>query len=622
MANVGQPHPIDAFLTERGIRKQAGTKAFEAGKRLYETGCVRSLGAYEDQVGAMVFTHEPNHARLLVQPGSLGLACTCRVGAAGRFCEHCVATALAWMNRRIEPSITDTNRDTRDGLVLMPGNGSRTAGVGNPAAANGNGRHAPANRPGEIALEDVTTMLMLLDKEMLVEMILSQATVDKKLLEGLIEAAAEAKATGAFDMEEYDLDTIRRDIEETIVPYELGGRSTTGAFAAEIVQIAQSLIEIVGTRTDQRKLLDVIELALERTAIAEENTRGDGLLPALIAMAGAWCNALAHIALDPEESAKRILAVVRRNESPALFRAIAHSLDLLADDTLDTLRAECLSALTTAPASPAVVIRYGRNYISATPLTIFILEFATSFGDADLVLALLTRNPTTGAEYCAIIDVLTDADRRNEALSWAERGLAALPIQDNAAVVEFLKDEYKRRGNHVRRAEMMLIDFERNGALSAFSHLRSAAKKAGTWATLRDRAYTFARKSATDRERDSTLVVEMLLHEGETEAAWNEAITGGCGHDTWMRLASARSATNPRDALAVYQTRIDELGGETSQGAYIEIVHILKLVAPVMEALAESFGEYLGELRTLHKRRRTFITMLDDAFPEQRAARG
>lgn len=601
MARTTQPHPIDALLNERGIRKQAGARVFEAGKRLYETGSVRSLGTYDDEVGAMVFAPEPNHARLLVKPGALGLVCTCYDGAVGRFCKHCVATALAWMNR----------------------DSDRVVGAGaDRAASNGNGSHAAANPIGEITIDDVTAMLMMADKEMLVEMILTQAEANPEFMGALMAATAEVMPGGAFEMETFDLDVIRRDIEETIVPYVPGGRGATGQFAAEIVQLAHDLSALVGTRTDQQKLLDVIEFALERTSLAEVNARGDGLLPALIAMAGAWCGALARIGPTPENLAKRIVAFVLRNESPELFRAIAHCLDMLADDAHAALRAECLTVLNVAQGSPTVLVRYGRNYIRATTLGIFLLEYASAFADTDLALAPLTKNPTAADDFRAIVDVLTDTHRRDDAVSWAERGLAALPVGDCAAMVEFLTAEYKRRGNHVRRAEVMLIDFERSRSLREFAALQTAATKAGTWNTLRERAYEIARGSESGAEHDATLVVEMLLHEQDVEAAWNEAITGGCRHATWMRLASARSATNPRDALAVYQARIDELGGVTDQEAYAEITGILKLAAPLMETVGERFEEYVGELRTQYKRRRTFIALLDEAFREGRTARG
>ena len=68
----------------------------------------------------------------------------------------------------------------------------------------------------------------------------------------------------------------------------------------------------------------------------------------------------------------------------------------------------------------------------------------------------------------------------------------------------------------------------------------------------------------TDRRRGmgrstrggSTLLVEVFLHEGDSDAALAEARSGGCTATVWMQLARAREKDHPCDAAAIYRESI------------------------------------------------------------------
>ncbi|MBS1913345.1 MAG: hypothetical protein JST22_15260 [Bacteroidetes bacterium] len=469
---------------------------------------------------------------------------------------------------------------------------------------------------GDVDIEDVLAALMVADKEMLVAIILSQATAHPELMHGLLEMAAKAKAEGAIGMndeaEEFDLDAARRDIEMVFTEYRLGRAGSAGIFAADLVEIAHELTGLVETGVDRGKLLDLIEFILIQTAHATERARRDALRPALSAIAGTYCLIL-HAALRrPEEQAARLLAVALQGESTNLAQTLARSLRPLSDETVAKLRAQCVASWENAHFADD-----GADE-QTEMLATFILEFASEYRDTDLTLAVLTKDPTTGMDYQAIVQTLQKAGRNDDALAWAERGLAALPLHDSVPIVDYLKGEYRRRGMQRQRTEMMLIDFAHRPSTATYRQLRISAEEAGMWDEMRTRAFETVRAlTSAGTEPDATLAVQMLVHDGNIDAAWNEALTAGCNNETWLILASHRSATHPADAIAVYTARIEELAGTTDQESYAEIVRILQLAAPLMEVSEPSFNEYVAELRTLYKRRRTFIGLLDRAFPDR-----
>ncbi len=102
----------------------------------------------------------------------------------------------------------------------------------------------------------------------------------------------------------------------------------------------------------------------------------------------------------------------------------------------------------------------------------------------------------------------------------------------------------------------------------------------------------------------------MLLSDGEPEAAWqvHGAHPGwDPGPQRWMRLAEAREASAPGDALDIYLQLVDFQLETTGKAAYVRAVGILKKAAQAARA-ADRQGEFAA-----HRRRPTFIAVLDKA---------
>ncbi|NLH50764.1 MAG: hypothetical protein GX444_19490, partial [Myxococcales bacterium] len=160
--------------------------------------------------------------------------------------------------------------------------------------------------------------------------------------------------------------------------------------------------------------------------------------------------------------------------------------------------------------------------------------------------------------------------------------------------------------------ELIWAIFTERPYLDSYKTLKDHAARARSWPQWREKALTFVRdqietekrKSKTDRytwgrSADHSTLVEIFLFEGDAEAAWNEAKTGECSDNIWMRLAEIREKDHPEDTLSVYKAHIDLIVAQTNDNAYREAVRYLDKIRGLMERLgkADDFPTYLNSVR-------------------------
>jgi cupin 2 domain-containing protein len=93
------PAPFAHVLHRRTILALAGTPIFARGHRYYREGRVEGLARSDGRLTARVRGSEPYDVAIWVRGDGLAYACSCPFAAEGAFCKHCVATALAWLDR-------------------------------------------------------------------------------------------------------------------------------------------------------------------------------------------------------------------------------------------------------------------------------------------------------------------------------------------------------------------------------------------------------------------------------------------------------------------------------------------------------------------------------------------
>jgi uncharacterized Zn finger protein len=113
-------------------------------------------------------------------------------------------------------------------------------------------------------------------------------------------------------------------------------------------------------------------------------------------------------------------------------------------------------------------------------------------------------------------------------------------------------------------------------------------------------------------------LVDVLLADKEPDAAWEVATADpdwDAGDRRWMRLAEAREANHPGDALEVYLRLADRELETTGRAAYTRATRILKLAVRFAASADRTadFTDHMQMLRDRHRPRPTLIAMLDKA---------
>jgi uncharacterized Zn finger protein len=110
-------------------------------------------------------------------------------------------------------------------------------------------------------------------------------------------------------------------------------------------------------------------------------------------------------------------------------------------------------------------------------------------------------------------------------------------------------------------------------------------------------------------------LVRVLLWERKIEAAWCEAVAGGCTNDLWLELAANREKDHPEEVLPVYQRQIEPTLARTNNEAYRAAVALLRKVRSLMVRLGQEaeFGPYLESVRARFKMKRNFVKLLERA---------
>jgi uncharacterized Zn finger protein len=134
---------LATILTRRAVHRMADAGSLERGADYAARGRVHGLAHDGEVVVAEVVGGRRYRVRLWAEDGELAHACTCPVGDDGRFCKHCVAVGLAWVDAR-SPAVEE-----------------------------------------QPSLADVRAHLSSLGSEALVELLMEQAAVDERLLRRL-----------------------------------------------------------------------------------------------------------------------------------------------------------------------------------------------------------------------------------------------------------------------------------------------------------------------------------------------------------------------------------------------------------------------------------------------------
>ena len=231
--------------------------------------------------------------------------------------------------------------------------------------------------------------------------------------------------------------------------------------------------------------------------------------------------------------------------------------------------------------------------------------------DAGRLVELLGGDLTAPHQFTRVAEAMVELDRPADALAWARRGI----VETNGWQVANLYDLAARlltaSGALDDVVTLRREQHERIPSSATYTKLQAAARATGTW----DAEIVSAR--AVLAGRDPAGFIDALLADGDDDHAWATATTTSrdLTASLWQRLAEAREAAQPAEAMAVYLRLTDDALQQADKRAYQAAIRHLKAAhrAATTADRQANFAERLTALRERNRRRPSLIAMLDKA---------
>jgi len=559
---------LGEMLDEELLAELAGPASFARGVQYAADGAVVRLRVVGDVVEATVQGTHAYRVRLSVDAGGqVECSCSCPAAADGACCKHCVAVGLQWLQ-------------------------------GDPVGGGSDEQVLRAYLHG-------------LGVDGLVDLVVEQADRDHRFGEWLAGQVLRA-AAGPFDV-----GACRALLERAMrVRGYVDYREAWGFFQGveEAIDVVADLLE----DGHAEAVVELCEYAVELLgAIAGQVDDSDGgTMETLARLEELHLTACEGSAVDPVVLAERLFSMAMASELDAFSQAPQRYAEIL---------------------GPAGLARFGELVEAAWAkgeddkedgesrwlLGSWAEQLAREAGDVDRLVAIKARVLSSDVGYRQIVEVLVEAERHEEALGWAQRGLAATAVHYQPWLREFVASTYRAGGRLEEAVALRAEQLRDTPSLQTYQALKDDADALGVWPERREAALAQLRDAATPSRKvprwgrqDRSTLVEIFLWEGEVGAAWEEAQAGGCSESLWRRLAAERAEDRPQDTVAVYRKLVGQAVGMTNNRAY---EHAIELLAELEQALpaqaADEHGWLVAEVRELYRRKRNFAKLLDQRWP-------
>ncbi len=555
-------------VLSRALKQLAGSPYHSRGETYFRNGKVKRL-IDDGAVTAEVAGTRKYQVQLWEEEGELNYDCSCPVGQDGGFCKHCVAVALAYLER--DPK-----------SVRSP-------------------------------FEDIRRYLSNLDSSDLVEMVLEACRRDERLYEKLLLKAAERGDVAAA------IRSWKQALERATATHDFVSYRDTPNYAAGISDVIEALDDWLA---DGRaaEVVALAEFAVERVEEAIQSCDDSG------GEIGGLLNHLGDLHLraclaarpDPEKLAERLFRLELNDEWGTFYDIPERYTKALKKRGLTVY--QTLAEAEWAKLPPLTSKDGGRYHHSRSNLTRIMESLARRTGDVEVLVAVKAKDLSSAWHYLGIANAYREAGEHDKALAWAERGLTAFPDRPDSRLREFLIEEYLRRRRKQEALALAWEEYTDYPDLESYRKLHAVARRVKVWQEWREKAIERLRE-AIDAEfakrrpaypgaaPDHRRLVDILLWEKDIEGAWQEACAGMRDSGLWLRLAELRGKTHPAEAAAVYRRETARLVGQTNNRAYASAIILVEKVRRLLPK--REFAAYLTELRTQYKQKRNFMKLLD-----------
>jgi uncharacterized Zn finger protein len=570
------------LLTPALLKKLADDRSYQRGEVYFRQGQVSSLTEYEGVLVAEVQGSEPYQVEFSADQGKLLYECDCPIGSDGIFCKHCAAVGLAWLNQPATQPKTDRS----------PGLSTTT-------------------------LKDVQQYLEQQDQATLVRLILDRAMRDTDWREHLLMKTASARPQGL------DLKTFQRALKTAISTRGYIEYGEVRSYAQGIEKVLDSIADLL-EQGHASSVIDLCEFAIPLLegaieSVDDSNGHVGSLLEEVQELHHRACK---QAQPDPIALAERLFELEMGSGYDVFSGALNSYAEILGSQGTARYRqlaeAEWANVPALKPGQPS-------SYSSRrSQLSSIMEELARQTGDVEAIVAVKRRDLSRASAYLQIAQLYQDAGQRDRALQWAEDGLKAFVDRPDARLRDFVVEAYQQRGWFDRAMAIVWAEFTELSSLRTYQKLKTEAERSQQWDKWRQAAIAHIREQIKQAQqqkqgllaytyRDHSLLVEIFLWQGETDLAWQEAKTGGCSKQLWLKLADQRQQDRPEDALSIYMNEVEPLIQQTNNTAYAQAVEFVKKSRSLMLRLEmrSQFDQYLRHLRDTYKAKRNFIKLLN-----------
>jgi uncharacterized Zn finger protein len=245
-------------------------------------------------------------------------------------------------------------------------------------------------------------------------------------------------------------------------------------------------------------------------------------------------------------------------------------------------------------------------------------QLAEVGGDLDRYVTVLAENLTSAIQYERITHALREAGRRQDAITWARRGLADKPgwphsdqLRD-ALVSILLTEDQTEDAVRVRREE-----YARHPTGTTYRALAATSTQVEA-----DDPTAWALEILTERVGRQPVYAAELLDAlgilGRHDEAWllAQQHRSVLGDRQWLKILDQRRIDHPKDVLTPYQDLIEhQVLNSADKHRYRRAAALLSDLRDAYASAGDraAFTTYLENLRSRHVRRPTFIRTLDAA---------
>ncbi|NJL37941.1 MAG: hypothetical protein HC899_15290, partial [Leptolyngbyaceae cyanobacterium SM1_4_3] len=550
-----------------------------ARRSLLSAGHVQSLMESGDEITATVVGTEPYEVMLRAESRKLGFECDCPVGLDGDFCKHCVSVGLAWLAK--------------------------------PAEAKGKGR-SPST-----TMQDVQRYLEQQEKSDLVKLILDRVAKDSDWREQLLLKVAALQPKGV------DRKTFERALKNAITIRGYVEYGEVKSYARGIEKVLDAIANLL-TEGQAQAVIELCEYAIPlvetaMNSVDDSNGYVGGVLEELQDLHHRACE---QVKPDPIALAERLFEFEMGTSSDTFYGAVDTYAEILGDAGI--VRYRQLAEAAWAELPPLTASQRTSFDSKRWRLSSIMERLAQQSGDVEAIVAVKRRDLSQPYSYLNIAQLYLEAGKPESALKWAEDGLKAFPDRPDSRLNDFLIGEYQKRGRFEEAIALTWKMFTEHPSLNNYQKLKAEAERGNQWIKWREQAIAHIRqqiKQAKQQKtgmlaftyRDCSLLVEIFLWEGDVEQAWQEAQTGGCAKQLWLKLADLRQQDHPEDSLSIYMNQVEPLIQTTSNSGYAEAVEFIKKVRSLMLRLElrSQYDQYIAHLRTTYKAKRNFIGLLN-----------